>query len=246
MTSRWWRRPRPRPEADLRLVCFGHAGGGATFYRWLAELDGDVEGGVEVVLAQYPGRENRVLENMPATMAALVDEVVPLLPPGPLALFGHSMGALVAYEVARRLAQPADLRALIVSGRPAPGWQVSHTLHQRSDAELVELVRDLGGTDAAVLDHPELRARMVAVMRADLRLVEGAAPVVDGALTAPVHAMAGLADRAAPPEQMIGWAGVTRGAFALTTFPGGHFYLVDQAAQVRAGILAALRTEAAA
>ncbi|GAA3390717.1 thioesterase II family protein [Cryptosporangium minutisporangium] len=231
----WFRRPLPRPDATVRLVCFPHAGGSASFYRWLADLDP----GVEVLLVQYPGRENRIAEPMPETMGALVDAVVAALPPGPVAVFGHSMGASVAYEVARRV----PVRALVVSGQPAPRWHRSGVVLDMSDADVLAAIRRLGGTASAVLDDPDLREMVVDVMGGDLRLLRTYTPTpAEPPLEVPVRALAGASDPAAPPEQVADWRTVTTGPFDLTTLPGGHFSLVEHAAAVRAEILAALRT----
>lgn len=228
--QRWLRRPVPCPRARIRLVCFPHAGGSAGFYRWLAPLDPSVE----VLLVQYPGRDTRLRDPWPRSLTALAEEVVAALPSGPLVLFGHSMGAVLAYEVARRV----RARALIVSGRPV--HPVGRMLHRGSDEEIVDLVRRLGGTHPMVLAEPDLRAMAVTLVRGDLRLLE--THTLDAAaLTMPVRALTGRDDPAAPVELMSQWADLTTGRFTLTTFPGGHFYFVEQAAAVRAQIQQVLR-----
>ncbi|MFF2076054.1 thioesterase II family protein [Kitasatospora sp. NPDC058162] len=216
----------------LRLVCFPHAGGGASFFRsWPAHLDPSTE----LLAVQYPGRENRFREPLVPDLATLADAVAEHLrplPPLPTVLFGHSMGAAVAYETLLRLEAAGDspVLRLCVSGRapdtaPGPG---DHT-----DEQLVRTVQELGGTQAAVLDDPDLRELLLPIIRNDYRLIDRYRRSPDAPrLRADLLALTGDRDPQVTVEQARGWAATTDGAFSLHVLAGDHFYLVPAAAEV--------------
>lgn len=239
----WLRRYRPRPSARRRLFCFPYASGNATFYRdWAITLPADVE----VVAVQYPGRLDRIGEPCARDMDTLVDGVVAALRPllgTDFALFGHSMGAAVAYEVTYRLEHGLGVRPrrLFVSGRPAPRHHRSgQTKHLLPDDALWDELRRLGGTTDAALVHPELRATVLPTLRADYRLVESYRPTGGPPLGTPITAITGDVDPEAPVGHVADWSSYTTGGFELRVLPGHHFYLIDQQARVldelRAGL----------
>ncbi|MBM0236033.1 thioesterase [Micromonospora sp. ATA32] len=239
----WFRRYRPRPSARRRLLCFPYASGNATFYRdWATALPADVE----VVAVQYPGRLDRIGEPYMPDMDTLVDAVVAALRPllgTDFALFGHSMGAAVAYEVTYRLEHGLGVcpRRLFVSGRPAPRHhRPGGVKHRLPDDALWDELRRLGGTTDAALEHPELRASVLPTLRADFRLVESYRPTAGPPLTTPITAITGDADPEAPLEQVADWSPYTTGGFDLRVLPGHHFYLIEQQAPVFAQVLAGL------
>lgn len=239
---RWLRCYRPRPTARIRLVCFPHATGSAPFYRaWPAELPDDIE----LLAVQYPGRLDRVAEPPVVSMGVLADLVTAVLAPRrdlPLALFGHSMGAAVAYEVAHRLERRLELPLahLFVSGRPAPRYHRPGSKHLGPDDVLWAELRRLGGTDREALDNPQLRSALMPTLRADYQLIESYRPA-EGVLRAPISALVGDADPEAPVNEVAAWADYTQSAFDLTVFDGNHFYLVPQRGKVLAGISRSLR-----
>ncbi|MFC7741241.1 thioesterase II family protein [Nocardiopsis composta] len=174
----WLRRFQPRPGARIRLVCLPHAGGGANAYRSWAAL---LPPGVDLVCVQYPGREDRLAEapvdDMAAAVGAIARELAPLLD-RPYALFGHSMGSAVGYELARRLRDEGrpEPERLFASGRRAPADAPPGRVHLAADEEIIgELVR-LGGTEREVLDEPALRTMILACVRSDYRLIERYTP----------------------------------------------------------------------
>lgn len=243
----WLRAYRPRPAARLRLFCFPHASGNATFYRdWAIRLPADIE----VVAIQYPGRLDRISEPCLTDMDTMVDSIVAALTPGLIgdafAIFGHSMGASIAYEVAFRLEHrhgtPAD--RLCVSGRPAPKHHRPGTKHQESDDYLWEELRRLGGTGEAALAHPQLREAMMPALRADYRLIETYQPTLGPPVSMPITAFTGDNDPEAAVAEVADWEHATTGQFELRTFPGEHFYLVPEADAVLAGLLHCLRSPA--
>lgn len=213
----------PQRSPELRLVCFPHAGGAASFYRSWVELLPDH---VELAIAMYPGRENRLpdphpdaLEGLAADLAARVPQDVPLV------LFGHSMGAAVAFEVARRLARPPE--RLIVSGQPAPHRQRHSDMHLRTDDALLAELRAVGSATAGLLDHPEVRKLMLPVIRADYRLIERYRPGPLAPLPIPITALIGRAAPEVDEDEARAWERCTAAGFELHTVDGGHFHFVE-------------------
>ena len=222
--SSWFRRYRPVQEPRLRLVCFPHAGGSASAYRsWPALLPADVE----VLAVQYPGRQDRRGEPCPADLHELADAVTDALESfldRPLALFGHSMGASAAHEVALRLRNPL-VHGLFVSARlPPRHHRRRRDPHQDDDALLAD-VRALDPAGAAVLDDPDLRALLVPPIRADYRIADTYRPSADPQVDVPVVAYVGDRDPCVGRWQMRAWAEITKAGFDVVVFPGDHFYL---------------------
>jgi pyochelin biosynthetic protein PchC len=185
---------------------------------------------VDLLAVQYPGREDRSGEPAIAGMDDLADavaEAVADLLGEPLVLFGHSMGAAVAHEVARRIDARAGarLRGLVVSGQPGPRHLVPGTLHLEPDGALWADVVRLNGTASSLAGHEELRRLLLPTLRADYRLFETYRPRPGPALGCPVVACLGDADPDVTREQAAGWREATGGRFDLRVFGGDHFYL---------------------
>lgn len=232
--ARWGRRYHAGRGARSRLVCFPHAGGAASFYRPLsARLAPDVE----VVAVQYPGRQDRFSEPAPTDLTTIADlaygALKGLLEQLPTSLFGHSMGALVAFEVARRMEADglAPVR-LFVSGRGAPSLPRTDGVRARDDAAIVAELRNLAGTDATLLADDELMQMILPAVRSDYAAVDGYRCAPGTTVRCPVTALGGDDDPRASPAEVRAWQGNTEGGFDLKVFPGGHFYLVDQAPAV--------------
>ncbi|MET9352869.1 alpha/beta fold hydrolase [Streptomyces sp. NPDC006617] len=241
--SPWTRRWNEGGASRLTLICLPHAGGSAGFYRpWAALMPPEVE----LVALQYPGREDRFDDPESAGMGELVtavaDAVLPLLD-RPYALFGHSMGSAVAWELAHELdrREAPGPRRLFASGRAAPGTAVTGQLHRQDDDVLCGELARLGGTSREVLDDPGLRSLVLTAVRHDYRIIETHRPEERPPLSCPIHVLTGDAD----PElgerrsrvRAGGWADLTTARTEVRVFPGDHFYLTPRRREVVATVL---------
>lgn len=222
----WLRRFDDTPAASRRLVCFPHAGGTAKYFRpyWRALKDT-----ADVVAVQYPGRQERSHEapigDLDELARSAVDAVLELSD-RPLSLFGHSMGAALAFEVARRLeAKGVVLSGLFVSGRRAPSRHRDERTHQLADPWLLHAVRKLAGPSAQLPGFEVFARGALPLIRVDYRAAETYRYVPGPALACPVVALTGDADPLVTVDEAAAWGDHTRGEFDLRVFPGGHFYL---------------------
>ncbi|MFJ2194040.1 thioesterase II family protein [Kitasatospora sp. NPDC087861] len=229
----WIRRYHPADEARVRLLCLPHAGGSASFYFPVSRA---LSPRVEVLAAQYPGRQDRRLEPCIDNIPELADRLLPLLvgewTDRPLALFGHSMGASLAFELAGLLEQRAGIVPvmLFASGRRAPSrFRPEDDVHHRGDEALLRDVRRLAGTDSRVLGDDEVLRMVLPAIRSDYRAAELYRPERVHRVSCAVTALVGDDDPKAPVDDVRAWQEHTSGAFALEVFPGGHFYLTEQA-----------------
>ncbi|MEH0638068.1 alpha/beta fold hydrolase [Streptomyces bottropensis] len=233
----WIRRYHPAPDSAVRLVCLPHAGGSASFYFPVSQA---LAPRIEVLAVQYPGRQDRRLEPCVETIPELADRLLPLVlqeADRPLALFGHSMGASLAFELAGLLEQRAGVvpAMLFASGRRAPSrFRPEDDVHRRGDEALLAEIRRLAGTDTRILGDDEVLRMILPALRNDYRAAELYRPTRFHQVTCPVTALVGTTDPKAPLEDVRAWREHTSGPFTLRTYPGGHFYLVDQAPQVLA------------
>jgi pyochelin biosynthetic protein PchC len=225
--SRWIRTFQPSPESRMRLFCFPFAGGAASYYFPYSTA---LSPRFEVQAIQYPGRQERRKEPCVENISDLADSIFDALSCAtdrPYAFFGHSMGAVVAYEVARRL-QRAGRRGprwLFVSGRRAPSRHRAESVYRRDDSGLVAELRTLGGTDPRWLDDAELLATILPPIRSDYRAIETYRHVPGPPLDCPVTALAGDSDPYASVGEVTAWQEHSAAEFQLRLFAGGHFFL---------------------
>lgn len=242
MKSSWLLRYVERPHARGRLFCFPHAGVGGSAYRlWHRSLPE----GLDVCAIQPPGREDRLREPPHSSIAGMVEDLLPALRPAldlPFAFFGHSMGAVVAAEVARSLEQQgAALPShLFVSGRRPPHVPGSETpIHRLPDAEFTDKLQErYGGIPAELLKEPEIMQLLLPGLRADFCALETHRPPRRGPLSCAISVFGGADDPLTPREHLEAWRNETRAAFRVRVFPGGHFYL--SAGKAREDVLADL------
>jgi surfactin synthase thioesterase subunit len=211
----------------IQLFCFAHAGGGPALFRpWRNKLAPEVM--VRPVL--LPGRESRLSEKPFRRMADLIGPLCEALEPQlaqEYALFGHSMGALIAYEVARRFCagtRPGPA-CLLVSGRAPRPRTGRRQVHGLPDDEFLAEVKRLNGIPPEILDEPDLIGMVLPVLRADYQLAETYWPLPGGQLRCPVTAYLGTSDPDVDEQEMLRWKEVTTGEFAMRVFRGDHFYL---------------------
>jgi surfactin synthase thioesterase subunit len=230
----WIRRYEPAQEGAVRLVCLPHAGGSASFFLPVARA---LAPAVDVLAVQYPGRQDRHAEKCVSDVRELAGHVFDVLKSwtdGPLALFGHSMGASVAFELALLLERELGVSPVVLfaSGRRAPSRHREETVHLRDDEGLVAEMKRLSGTDARVLGNEDLLRMVLPAIRSDYRAAETYRYQPGPKLKCAVTALVGDADPKVSVDEARAWTDHTEGAFELHTFTGGHFYLVDELAAV--------------
>ncbi|MFJ8623879.1 thioesterase II family protein [Kitasatospora sp. NPDC093550] len=230
----WFRRFNPSDSAPARVVIFPHAGGSASYYLEYANALAPY---ADVLAVQYPGRQNRFTEPTISSVEGLAEELCRELrgwTDRPLVFFGHSMGAAVAFETARRFERDGleGLGRLFVSAGRAPSLPRDSEVHKLSDDRLLAEIVKLGGTDERVVEIPALQELILPALRADYTAIETYRCAPDATVSVPVTGLAGESDPNATAEQVAQWERHTTGGFDLRVFPGGHFYLADRTDEV--------------
>ncbi|WP_042428657.1 thioesterase II family protein [Streptacidiphilus anmyonensis] len=232
-----WFAVDPGPSGPMRLFCFHHAGAGAlSFARWqnrfLSALP--VEAPVRVVPVRLPGRESRLREPRITSATRLLDELEAALRAycdEPYALYGHSLGALVAYSVADRLRsrglRPPELLAVGACSPPHLGMPLLDGA-ELDDRALHGLLERTGGEMPQSSLGPVWSQTMLDILRDDLLLARGLRAAAGRTLDVPVLALAGQADHVAPVAQVAEWSAYTVGGFTLRSLPGDHFFVRDE------------------
>jgi medium-chain acyl-[acyl-carrier-protein] hydrolase len=242
-----WIEFRPkRHEAQARVLCVPYAGGSAQVYHMLAR---GMPENIEVGAIQLPGRWDRrrepFLTRVSEASRHLADEIT-RLSPIPYALFGYSLGGLIAFETARILARDTKLqqpRALIVAASEAPAEKPNRPhLHKLPDGEFIkkQIDRYPGGISQAVLAEPDLLEMLLPILRADVKMFETYQYLPAPALACPIYAMAGDHDAVCSPSSMAGWEKETTGSFFAETVAGNHFFINSAVDRMRATILKAV------
>ncbi|WP_433348943.1 thioesterase II family protein [Micromonospora sp. CA-111912] len=241
----WVRRFHPAPSGTRRLVCLPHAGGSASFYFPVSR---SLSPSLEVLAIQYPGRQDRRQEKCIGDIHELAREVHSVLRPWldePVAIFGHSMGASVGFELARLIERDGGSAAhLFASGRRAPSCPRDETVHLLDDEGLLADMRQLSGTNAAILGDQELLRAALPAIRSDYRAAETYTYRPGPPLSCPITAFTGDNDPKTTVDEARAWSTHTTGSFDLKVYPGGHFFLADQQAAVLRAISTALASPA--
>jgi surfactin synthase thioesterase subunit len=238
MQSRWLLPVHRRVDAPIRLLCLPYSGASAaSFVDWR----GYVPACVDAQAVQLPGRANRLREppysSLPRLVEALTDALLPQLA-HPTVLFGHSMGALLAFELARSLRRrdaPAPL-ALLLSGCRAAHLPSRTRLHDLPQDELLARLAALGGAPAAVLDNRDLLDLLLPALRADLEVAETYRHETESPLDVPIVAFAGDADEQATAADVRAWCVHTTAGCAVEIFAGAHFFLQGAAFRERVAV----------
>jgi surfactin synthase thioesterase subunit len=225
------------------LLCCSYAGGTSAVYRsWPSFVEPDIE----VLAAEYPGRWSRIREPPFESLASIVDSlaqaVAPLLD-RPIAMFGYSMGSLVAYELSRKLRADRGIQPLhlFVAAHPAPHLRRRNLLHSLDDKELLAGLADLyGPMPSAIASDPEMCALVLGITRADFRCGDGYHYEEDAPFRCPITAFGGDADPSVTVDELQGWGAHTTGFFASTILAGKHFFINDHSRGIIESVAAAL------
>jgi medium-chain acyl-[acyl-carrier-protein] hydrolase len=227
-TNDWVTHPRPNPQARLRLFCFPYAGGAASiFYPWPDDLPLDVA----VCPIQLPGRENRLGEPLFTRISPLVQVLAQAIRPYldlPFAFFGHSMGAIISFELARELCKRGDPGPvqLFASGNRAPQIACRDSpIHQLPEAEFIEEIRKFSGIPEAVLQNTEFLQLFLPILRADFAMHDTYIYTAGEPLACPISAFGGLQDKEVGRDDLAAWRNQTQTTFTLRMLPGDHFFL---------------------
>jgi len=228
VTTPWLALLRRNTPARLRLFCFPYAGGNASLFRtWRNNLPGTLE----VCPVHLPGRGPRLSEPPLRRLSSIVAALIPALRPHmdqPFAFFGHSMGALVAFETARQLRRAYDLEPvhLFISGSNPPQLLGNRRItYNLPDEQFIKELQRLNGTPKAVLEHSELLKFMMEQLRADFEVVETYRYVSGPPLSCGISVFGGLGDCETNRERLTHWQEHTTGSFSVSMLPGDHFFL---------------------
>ena len=219
---------RGAETAPLRLFAFHHAGGSRALYQGWA---GRLPAGWELRTPDAPGHGTLFGQPLVDDLDRLVDHFLERIGPEltePYALFGHSMGGMVACALTHRLVDEGRTPPvwLGVSATRLPGTPpLTGPRHTLDDQQLRDYIRDMGGTPREVLDDPDMWELFAPLIRADFRVVDAPRPKYERPLPVPLSAFGGRFDASLPPERLTGWAGECEEFLGLRLFDGGHFYL---------------------
>lgn len=235
-TNPWIFCPKPNPTAQLRLFCFPYAGRGASLFRnWSDSLSPQLE----MCAIQLPGRENRLGERLFNRIADVVQMAAQNFRPfldKPFALFGHSMGAVICFELARRLRSQYEVSPvhLFISAHRAPQMpDPNPPIRHLPDEEFIaEIQHRYDGIPREVMQNPDLLELLLPTLRADVEMLETYTYEPERPLACPITAFGGREDPEASYEELTAWRVQTQGSFEIEIFPGNHFFLQSAQPQI--------------
>jgi medium-chain acyl-[acyl-carrier-protein] hydrolase len=227
-TNPWINYIKPNPSASLRLFCFPYAGGNSYIFRpWLNRMPETIE----ICPIELPGRgfqlKSTPYRQIEPLVKAIATAILPYLDK-PFAFFGHSMGGLVSFELARFIRREYNLEPvhLFVSGRRAPQTKdAKPPIHHLPQAEFIQELRQLNGTPEAVLNNNELMELLVPILRADFALLENYNYTPEAPLNCPISVFGGLQDREVELKELKAWREQTCSSFSLKMLTGDHFFI---------------------
>ncbi len=232
----------PRPEAEVRLFCFPYGGSGPGIFRHWPERLSD---SIEAIGILYPGRESRSMESLVPDIEQLAEAMLPGMLPyleKPFALFGHSLGALLSFELARRLADSHNIHPehLFVAGATAPHYPVEKPIHHLSDEQFLTALIGMRGMPDAILANHRLLEYALPIIRNDFAACANYQPQSGTKLACGLTAFAGKDDPRARLARVEAWQQYTAAGFTQQVFSGGHFFIHDREQDILASINAEL------
>ena len=234
-SNRWIRFLQPKPNANLRLFCFPYAGGNSNIFRTWSD---NLPASVEICALELPGRGKRIMETPFSNLFALIDVLATILKPyldKPLAFFGHSMGALISFELIRKIRREYNIEPdiLFVSGHRAPQIPNPETpIYNLPEAEFIEKLRSIKGTPQAILENDELMKIIIPILRADFAICDTYFYTPDAPLNCPIIAFGGEGDNGIKRGKLRAWSNQTKGLFFKHILPGNHFFLHSEQKQL--------------
>lgn len=227
-TNPWINYVKSNPSASLRLFCFSYAGGNSYIFRpWSDRLSKTIE----VCPIELPGRgfqmKSTPYKQIEPLVKAIGTAILPYLDK-PFAFFGHSMGGLVGFELARFIRREYSLEPvhLFISGRRAPHVKnAKPPIHDLTQAEFIQELRQLKGTPEAVLNNDELMELLIPILRADFAVLENYNYIPEAPLNCPISVFGGLQDREVELEELEAWREQTSSSFTLKMLSGNHFFI---------------------
>jgi medium-chain acyl-[acyl-carrier-protein] hydrolase len=235
---------KPNPDATIRLFCFPHSGGAASAFRTWPEA---VPSRVEICAIELPGRGTNFrdipFENIEPLIDTLYSELI-LYGDKPFVFFGHSLGALLAYELTRKLMEKSQScpQHLFLSAHRAPHMPHNRkVLYNLNDDDLIAEIKALNGIPKELLNDPELLSIFLPVIRADLSVCETYTYTESPPLPVPFTVCGGRSDPRVPPNELIHWNELTSRHFDSQLYPGGHFYIESNRDALLENILEAIR-----
>lgn len=237
--SVWFKRWGTPDNVTMRVYCFPHAGAGAAAIKTLSSVAPDW---LDVVAVQFPGRENRFLEDIPQTIGQITDDLVDAITEEaitsgtPFLLMGQCSGAVFAYETGLKLDKVSQFRGLVVCSRPAPSIEIETFNLEIVDKEFIDKITAIGGVDPNIASEPALMELLVPALRRDFALVNGYSREPKQLLNQPILAVRGQDDETISIDQLQQWKNFTSNILTIVELQAGHFLFNEAPMQLLDGV----------